>query len=128
MTFVEDDDVAFPGFISREYVPSKYGVVVSTRVPTNLFDYNSLGSIITITGGVIMQLVESGRKLHSGFGGTTRILGNEKASYQLKVDLQDETVLKDEVSMTTIEDSCSVVDVKRFSVIGTVFGFSCSML
>ena len=51
--------VEIPSITSREYVPGMNGVVVSTRVPSNLFSFGA-GSSITIDGGVGMKFVDSG--------------------------------------------------------------------
>ena len=126
MDVIKGNRVEFPSFTSRGYVPSKNGVVVSTRVPINLFDYNIPGSSITIIGRAVVQFVGSGRKLRDEIGGTdAKINENEEASFELKVDFQDEIFLKDEVS--TMNNSGSLVGSKCFAIIVMVFASTYSM-
>ena len=40
---IEGDAAKYPSFTTKTYVPAQRGVVVQTRVPTNLFDYNTPG-------------------------------------------------------------------------------------
>lgn len=70
------------------YVPAQRGVVVKTRVPNNMFDYNSPGATISIDGEVMMQLVGSRRRLE-----VSSPLSDEsgEASFDFEVSLQRET-------------------------------------
>ena len=92
MAVIKNQNVVFSSFTSMDYVPAKYGVVVSTRVPTNMFDYNSPeGSVIGITGGLVMKLAGSGgsgRNLKTDIG--AKLDASEEASFEIEVTLQRE--------------------------------------
>ena len=120
MDVILNDQVQLPSITSREYVPGINGVAISTRVPPNLFSFRA-GSSITITGGVEMKLVEKtglfGRKLRAT-GYAKKI--DEKASYEIKVDLSREMTSDEEVSF----NSASFDKNMGFVSLGVIFVFS----
>ena len=99
MAVIGNHVVVFLSFTSREYVASKSGVVVSTFVPTNLFDYNRPESVIGITGEIIMKLADSGRRLKADIG--AKFDATEEASFKVEVNLQREDVFGEENSMNS---------------------------
>ena len=108
MAVIENANVVFSSFTSMEYVSAKYGVVVSTRVPTNVFDYNSLGSVIGITGGLIMKLAGSGgsgRNLKTDIG--AKLDTSEEASFEIEVTLQRELEFVGETSLNSAANVAS---------------------
>ena len=105
MSVIEDNVVMFPSFTSREYVTAKNGVVASTRVSPKLFDYNSPGSVIGITGGLVLQLVGSDRKLKAAIG--AKFDASEEVSFEIEVNLQREMLFGGEASMTSATSATS---------------------
>ena len=91
----------FPAFASMVYVPSKNGVVVSTRVPSNLFSYGADESI-TLTGVIIMKLAGSDHKLLAIASDTNL---DKNASFQLKVNLAQE-FRSTKASANSVLDAC----------------------
>ena len=59
LSVIWNDQVVFPAFTSREYVPGANGVAVSTRAPTNLFAFAD-GESIAVSGGIVMRLAGAG--------------------------------------------------------------------
>ena len=56
MAVISNANVVFSSFTSMEFVSAEYGVVVLTRVPTNVFEYNNPeGSVIGITVGTYYE-------------------------------------------------------------------------
>ena len=75
------------------YESNENGIVVSTRVPINQFNY-TVGQSIDIFGIVDMKLANSLRRLQAGIA--TNVDEIEEVSINLKVDLQDDSFLKNE--------------------------------
>lgn len=73
MPVVENDEVSTAAITSREYVPEKNGVAVSTRVPSNVFAFSDGGSI-AVSGVVEMKLAGQARRLEYAVGGGIRSL------------------------------------------------------
>ena len=122
LAFIEDDVITFPSITSREYVSAENGVVVSTRVPLNLFNY-SVGESITITGEIGMQLAGSGRKLRAVTEGV-KVDDNEIASsFELEIALQQEMVYDDDDSI----NSANGVASRSLGMFGMAFAFAYTM-
>ena len=122
MDVIDENRIQVPSITTRTYVPSINGVVVSTRVPSNIFDY-STGATIDISGGLVMKFVEAGgsRKLVA----TTSAKSDEnKDSFKLEVVLQREMVSEEEV----LFNSATFVATKVFVVlIGMVSALAYTM-
>ena len=118
MAVIQNQNVVFSSFTSMEYVPAKYGVVVSTRVPTNMFDYNNPeGSVIGITGGLVMKLAGSGgsgRNLNTDIG--AKLDASEEASFGIEVTLQRELAF---VGETLLNSAANVASISK-GVLGPV--------
>ena len=122
MAVIDNNVVVFPSFTSREYVTAMNGVVASTRVPTNMFDYNSPEAVIGITGGLVMKLVDSGRKLKADIGGKFDV--SEEASFEIQVSLQREIAFEEETAMNS---DASIASGKGFIVSAMVLAWSYNM-
>ena len=113
MVVIKKQIVEFSSFTSVEYVSTKYGVVVSTRVPTNVFDYNSPGgSVIGITGALVMKLAGSdgsGRNLKTNIG--AKLDADEEASFEIEVTLQRELAFTGETSLNSAANVASCKEV-----------------
>jgi len=96
---VEEGLVSFPSITAREYVPEENGVVISTRVPTNLFNFD-VGETISVSGEVGMKLAGSGRRLHIDFYDANDV--DEKESYELEVALQREMIYGEDPTSDTV--------------------------
>ena len=116
---IETNQVQFPSFTSREYVPGMNGVAVSTRVPSNLFSYGA-DEFITITGVIVMKLAGSDRKL---LAVTSDANFDEKAPFQLKINLARESK-----SAENTANSATVTSCEGFAVMGVIFSFVYTML
>jgi len=88
MTVVENSQVRQSSITLIEYEPGENGVVVTTRVPPNLFTFES-GQIIAISGAVELQFSENiFRKLLLDTSARRRSQKNiEKSSYEVNVEL-----------------------------------------
>ena len=108
MIVMESNNVKVPSITSIEYVPVKNGVLVSTFVPTNLFNY-AVDEFITISGGMVMKLDDgSSRKLRADTTvGGAKFDENKKAAFELKVGLQDEMVFEDGTAVNSATDVAS---------------------
>lgn len=119
---INTDGPTYPAFTSLEYVAT--GAVVSTRVPTSEFDFETDGASILVGGRVIMKFVESTgpdeRKLK--LAGARRNIqadvANEEASFELAVSLQSEAATDEEAAMINSADS---VAGKNFAILGMIF-------
>ena len=123
MDVILNDQVEIPSITSREYVPSKNGVAVSTFVPSNEFTF-SAGSFITISGGVEMKLadsVQNGRKL---LDTSTAKKFDEKSSYEMKIDLAPQEIISEEEVPT---NSASFSKSMGLVSLGMIFVFSYTM-
>ena len=85
---------------SRTYVASQNGVVVSTRLPANIFSFGP-GESIVITGGIELELAVGGirsRRLAPGdASGARNVKVDKMVSYQVKVNLGDSISDEDHV-------------------------------
>ena len=98
--------------------------MVSTRVPINLFTYADKESI-EIAGGLTLQLAGPDgipRKLQAGIGAKVDV--NEVANFDITVNLQPETVTKEEEAMM---NSGNDVASKGFAVLGMMFASAYAM-
>ena len=122
MDVIDENRIQVPSITTRTYVPSINGVVVSTFVPSNIFDY-SAGATIDISGCLVMKFVEAGgsRKLVA----TTSAKSDEnKDSFKLEVVLQREMVSEEDV----LFNSATFVATKVFVVlIGMVSALAYTM-
>jgi len=117
---IETNQVQFPSFTSREYVPGMNGVAVSTRVPSNLFSYGT-DEFITITGVIVMKLAGSDRKLLAVAASDANF--EEKAPFQLKINLARESKPAENTANSATVTSC-----EGFAVMGVIFSFVYAML
>jgi len=122
MAVIDNNGVVFPSFTSREYVMAKSGVVVSTFVPTNLFDYNRPESVIGIAGEIVMKLADSGRGLKDHIG--AKFDATEEASFEIEVNLQRKVVIEEDISMNS---AASVASSKGFITPVMVMAWSYAM-
>ena len=115
---IETNQVQFPSFTSREYVPGMNGVAVSTRVPSNIFSYGT-DEFISITGVIVVKLAGTDRKLLAVASDATF---DEKAPFQLKINLgRASKSAENTVNSATV--AC-----KGFAVMGVIFSFVYTML
>ena len=100
---IESNTVSLPTITSRDYVPSENGVVVATRVPSNLFNYTE-GNSIAVAGELEMKFAFTGRRLQANIDGSEikrhpAVLAEEEeeltSSFELQVALQTEMVYKE---------------------------------
>ena len=122
MDVIDENRIQVPSITTRTYVPSINGVVVSTRVPSNIFDY-STGATINISGGLVMKFVEAGgsRKLVATISAKS---DENKDSFKLEVVLQREMVSEEDV----LFNSATFVATKVFVVlIGMVSALAYTM-
>lgn len=91
---------------SIQYDSVENGVVVGTRLPINTFNYADDASI-SIQGQIQMKLADgsASRKLRVLSG--AEIEGDEKAAYELEINLQEGKAVADDVSV--MENSATVV-------------------
>ena len=111
MAVITNQAIVFSSFTSVEYVSAENLIVVSTRVPTNVFDYNI--PVIGITGGLVMELGGSGRNLKTDIG--AKLDPNDEASFEIEVTLQQDLEL---VGETSLNSAANVANSK--GVIGPV--------
>ena len=117
MAVVSNQVIVFTSFTSVEYVSAENLVVVSTRVPTNVFDYNI--PVIGITGGLVMELGGSGRNLKTDIG--AKLDPNDEASFEIEVTLQRESAFVEESSSNSAANVAS-----SKGVIGSVIVLACA--
>ena len=125
MDVIVAGQVEIPSITSREYVPGMNGVAVSTRLPNNLITFGA-GSSITIAGGVGMKFVDSGlfgRKLLVTSNSAEKF--DEKASYEIRVDLAHEMTYDGEVASI---NSASFVKNLGFASLVTILVFSYNLV
>ena len=103
MAVIKDQLVVLTSFTSVEYVSTQNGVVVSTRVPTNVFDYNI--PVIGISGGLVMKLAGIGRNLKTDIG--AKLDYNDEASFEIEVTLQEELAFVEETSLNSAANVAS---------------------
>ena len=92
------------------------GVIVTTRVPSNIISFSS-GSAITINGGIVMDLVRRRKLLPGALPSETGKTEEEKASFTVIVGLARKPVSDEE---TPIKSAGSIVK----KGIGIVFAFA----
>ena len=117
MKTIENDEVLVTSITSRTYVVAMNGVIVSTRVPSNLFLFGA-GSTITIAGEVQMKLLGSTfnrRKLLAASDGPMKV--DEKSPYVIQVDLGREMFSEEEVPI----NSAASIASKGIIIRGMVF-------
>ena len=128
MTVISDKGIEVPSIASFKSVGivngTGAGIVVSTRVPTNIFDFNS-SLTLEITGDVVMKLAgdSNGRTLRASVGNSLDT--NEETSFSLQVALKQELV--------SVEGSMSsaafvpIVSNSFFAALGMVFCLAYAM-
>lgn len=114
---VTKGDVVFKSITSEKSVSNVNpaggnGVRVTTRVPTNVFDFETAGTKIEVSGGLIMELAGSntaGRKLVADVAAISD--GNGDASFELEVSLQQQLDSQEDPvsSATSIAKKGSIV-------------------
>ena len=91
MNVIQSDEIKIATITSREYVSGMNGVVVTTRVPSNLFSFIA-GEAISISGVIQMKLADGGifdrrNLLAAANGGEDDESSVEQASFEVKIDL-----------------------------------------
>ena len=104
------------------YVAAERGVVVKTRVPMDLFDYNSPEAAISIGGEAVMQLVGSRRRLRA----SSESDASEEASFDFEVRLQREALLESDDEGTLGNDVSSAFATSSESLVafGAAFAWA----
>jgi len=92
---IENNVITVESITSRDYVPAENGVVVSMRVPVNMFVFGA-GESISITGDIDMKLVGSGRRLQDDIDGIKVNDNGMTSSFELSVALQKSLVYNKE--------------------------------
>jgi len=138
LSVIQNDQVDFPAITYREYVPSANGVAVSTRVPSNIFNF-ALGQSIAVSGGIVVRLAGSDerRRLNvelqavQGVGkaeeGSERDLqaSGANAGFRIDVELAEDG---DTVPVATINAAVGVAN-GGFVVLGTmIFSYAFAMM
>ena len=95
MPVIENNVITVESITSRDYVPAENGVVVSMRVPVNMFVFGA-GESISITGDIDMKLVGSGRRLQDDIDGIKVNDNGMTSSFELSVALQKSLVYNKE--------------------------------
>lgn len=117
LSIIENSTVSYPSITSKEYVPAENGVVVSTRVPTNLFNYGA-EEPISITGTTDVKLLGGDeRRLRAIATHDDEI----ESSFELKVALQKEMVRGIEDSST---NSASPIASRGLAAFVVAFAFT----
>lgn len=98
------------------------GVVVSTRVPTNIFTF-AVGEYLSITGTVEMKLAGSGRRLHADDHDGTDEEEDLASSFALQVALQQEMANNEDLST----NSANSIGPKALILLGTICSIAISI-
>ena len=125
----EGGTIAVPTITSREYVPGQNGVVLLTRVPSNIFTFEE-GQSITISGVFKLGLagsgasasrrrLQSGRRLQTANGLSKVPAGADVARFQLAATLGE--ALSTVVLVTSSANHCFAFASQAFAAIGAVF-------
>ena len=85
---VTENQASISSITSLDFV-EKTRLFVSTRVPSNVFNFDAVDTSISISGSLELALA-GGRKLTANVGGDLRV-ENEETAFALKVSLQGET-------------------------------------
>lgn len=121
---IENDAVSFPTITSRQYNANENGVMVSTWIPTNLFNF-AAGEAISIAGVIEMKLAGSGRRLHDGTESTSGGGESEIASsFELEVALQTKEIVYDEDSSV---NAATAISSKSIAILGMIFSLAITM-
>ena len=99
---VKSSKVEYSSISSVTYVPIENGVVVSTRVSSNLFTFAKNKSI-TITGQIQLKLYDGERRRRQLIALTTDASFEEESSFQLNVKLGGEVDSTEEVTPLTVK-------------------------
>ena len=128
MTVIAAKEIQFSSIASLEPVGTVNGtgagIVVSTRVPTNIFDFES-PLTLEITGDVVMKLAgdSNGRTLRASVGNSLDT--NEETSFSLQVALKQELVsVEGSMSSATFVPTVSN---SFFAALGMVFCLAYAM-
>merc|ERR1712032_1634473 len=124
------DQIAVNAITSREYVPDKNGVAVSTRVPMNLFEFGD-GQFITIRGKVTTKFAGTRRELQTAanLDGTSLQTDDAGARFQLKVKLvEDLDAVGEPIKASPLDNSAAFVGqgVGVMGLVLSVLYISCS--
>ena len=118
MNVILEDQVEFPSITSREYVEEENGVVVSTRLPANLFSFGVNEEPVTIRGSVELQF-SSGRKLRvDNIFDAPEI--EEEARFEVEVSL-----LREAAVMKSSNAAANVASITGHAIVGMFFLIAC---
>jgi len=78
LTMINNAVISFPSFTKKEFAEEHNGVVVSTHVPANVFDYSTAGASTKVTVGVVVK---------SGISG--KLDASEETSFSVDVNLRE---------------------------------------
>ena len=126
LPIIASGNVRNPQISSREYVPTKDGVVAATFVPLNMFNFSEDKSI-TIAGQVVMKLANDGtRRLQFATSDSAGNIINENAPFQVKISLTgDKTASPAREEDDWTSSSASILSVSKgvAAILGVFFGF-----
>lgn len=116
---VVGDTPSIPAITTREYLST--GVLVSTRVPANVIDYETPGASIVVGGDVTLGFGDdSERKLR--LADINRELqadgGDEDASFEVDIGLQADSAV--ELDDAQVLNFAQVVEVNGFAVLAAI--------
>jgi hypothetical protein len=110
---------SYPAITSIEGVDTT-DVTVTTRVPTNTFDFEATGAAITVTGSVTVKF--AGRRLTVDVDRLLQAANNEEtASFDVNVQLASEPELALEGGEEVMMNSANAAAGKAFAILGMVF-------
>ena len=108
LSVIENNQVEYSSITSREYVPLKNGVAVSTRVPSNLFNYEEEDSTVSISGSIVVKFAGEGRReLRRDL---QEVRKDQVSSYRLSIDL---------APRNDVRNSDPIVSTNSGAVVGT---------
>ena len=113
-----------------QHVSGNIGVVLSTRLPANLFAFDSSGGFVTVVGGAVMKLAggRERRRLEIAASDAQEPLDSGRAMFRLRVHLSsvEEASVKD-VFISSIKNSAigetAYFTKPSFIILGLVFSF-----
>jgi len=113
---VKTQKVEYDSISSMEYVDSKNGVVVKTRVPSNLFKFET-GGVIIISGEIQMKLYGEERRRRQLIALTSDVNFDEESPFELQVTLEGEVDSTEEVTpLNGMGDSANPATVASQSI------------
>ena len=98
----------------------KTKIWVSTRVPINSFDFETVGASIAVSGKVNMKLTDgSGRRIQANIG-TDATGANQQSGFELQVKLQG----VETVEVGAFVNSGKSVATRALVVLGAIFALA----